>query len=70
MSVDEFSVLFQIIHNFSVTNLIKDFDISKWKDSKHIEFVKQTIGHRKLNATSAYIKSLSDLERQEPIEKI
>ena len=70
MSVDEFSVLFQILHNFSVTNLIKDFDISKWKDSKDIEFVKQTIGHRKLNATSAYIKSLNDLERQEPIEKI
>jgi site-specific recombinase XerD len=41
-----------------------------WKDSKDIEFVKQTIGHRKLDTTSAYIKSLSDLERQERIEKI
>lgn len=41
-----------------------------WKDSKDIEFVKQTIGHRKLDTTSAYIKNLSDLERQERIEKI
>jgi len=26
-----------------------------WKDSKDIEFVKQTIGHRKLDTTSAYV---------------
>ena len=41
-----------------------------WKDTKDIEFVKQTIGHRKLDTTSAYVKSLSDLERQERIENI
>ena len=41
-----------------------------WKDSKDIEFVKQTIGHRKLDTTSAYIKSLSDSERQKQIESI
>jgi site-specific recombinase XerD len=41
-----------------------------WKDSKDIEFVKQTIGHRKLDTTSAYVKSLSDFERQERIENI
>ena len=41
-----------------------------WKDTKDIEFVKQTIGHRKLDTTSAYVKSLSDLERQEQIENI
>ena len=41
-----------------------------WKDTKDIEFVKQTIGHRKLDTTSAYVKSLSDLERQEGIENI
>jgi hypothetical protein len=34
MSVDEFSVLFKIIQNFSVTNLRKDFDISKLYTSK------------------------------------
>jgi len=38
-----------------------------WKDSKDIEFVKQTIGHRRLDTTSAYIKQLSDKERQERI---
>ena len=41
-----------------------------WKDSKDIEFVKQTIGHRKLDTTSAYIKNLSDSERQKRIESI
>ena len=41
-----------------------------WKDSKDIEFVKQTIGHRKLDTTSAYIKSLSDSERKKRIDNI
>ena len=41
-----------------------------WKDTKDIEFVKQTIDHRKLDTTSAYVKSLSDLERQERIKNI
>jgi len=31
-----------------------------WKDTKDIEFVKQTIGHRKLDTTSEYINKLSD----------
>jgi integrase len=41
-----------------------------WKDSKDIEFVKQSIGHRKLDTTSAYVENLSDRERQERINKI
>jgi integrase len=41
-----------------------------WKDSKDIEFVKQTIGHRKLYTTSAYVNQLSDQERQKRIEKL
>ena len=41
-----------------------------WKDSEDIEFVKQTIGYRELDTTSAYIKNLSDLERQERIDEI
>ncbi len=41
-----------------------------WKDSKDIEFVKQIIGHRNLDTTSAYIKNLSDLERQNRIDEI
>lgn len=41
-----------------------------WKDTKHIEFVKQTIGHRKLDTTSAYVNKLSDQERQKLIEQL
>ena len=36
-----------------------------WKDIKDIEFVKQSIGHRRLDTTSSYIETLSDQERQE-----
>lgn len=35
-----------------------------WKDTKDIEFVRQTIGHRNLNATSAYVTDMDDEERQ------
>lgn len=38
-----------------------------WKDSKDIEFVKQTIGHQNLDTTSAYVNKLSDQERRERI---
>jgi len=41
-----------------------------WKDSKDTEFVKQTISHRNLDTTSAYIKKLSDQERQKRIEQL
>ena len=40
--------------------------ISKlWKDTKDIEFVKQSVGHRRLDTTSSYVDKLSDQERQE-----
>ena len=39
-----------------------------WKDTKDIEFVKQNIGHRKLDTTSAYVNQLSDQERQKRID--
>lgn len=40
--------------------------ISKlWKDTQDIEFVKQSIGHRRMDTTSSYIEKLSDQERQE-----
>lgn len=38
-----------------------------WKDSKDIEFVKQTIGHRNLDTTSAYV---TDQERQKRIDQL
>lgn len=41
-----------------------------WKDSKDIEFVKQTIGHRNLDTTSAYVNKLSDQERQKRIGQL
>ena len=41
-----------------------------WKDSKDIEFVKQTIGHTKLDTTSAYVNKLSDQERQNRIDQL
>lgn len=40
-----------------------------WKDTKDIEFIKQIIGHRSLDITSAYIKELSDQERRDRISQ-
>ena len=36
-----------------------------WKDTKDIEFVKQSIGHRRMDTTSSYVEKLSDQEREE-----
>ena len=36
-----------------------------WKDSKDLEFVRQSIGHRRLETASSYVEKLSDQERQE-----
>ena len=41
-----------------------------WKDTKDIEFVRQTIGHRSLNATSGYVTHMDDEERQNRISSI
>lgn len=41
-----------------------------WKDSKDIEFVKQTIRHSKLDTTSSYVDKLSDQERQKRIDQL
>jgi len=41
-----------------------------WKDTKDVEFVRQTIGHRSLNATSSYVTHMADEERQNRIAKI
>ena len=49
-------------HSFRIGYIIQ-----LWKDSKDIEFVKQSIGHQNLNTTSAYVNKLSDQERQERI---
>ena len=41
-----------------------------WKDTKDIEFVKQTLGHKNLDTTSAYINQLSDKERQKRVDQL
>jgi len=41
-----------------------------WKDFKDIEFVKQFIGHRTLETSSAYVNKLSDQERQNRISQL
>jgi len=41
-----------------------------WRDSQDIEFVKQTIGHRTLETTSAYVSQMTDQERQKRISDI
>lgn len=41
-----------------------------WRDTHDIEFVRQSIGHTKIDSTSSYIKSLSDSERQKITSQI
>ena len=41
-----------------------------WKGTNDIEFVRQTIGHRSLNATSGYVAQMGDQERQKRISSI
>lgn len=50
-------------HSFRVGYIYK-----LWKDTKDLEFVKQSIGHRKMDTTSSYVEKLSDQERQERTE--
>lgn len=40
------------------------------RDYRYIEFVKQSIGHQKLDTTSAYVTNLSDQERQDRIANV
>ena len=62
MSVDEFSVLFQIIQNFSVTNLSKDFDISKLYSSK-------LNGTRKRKIKELFLRYLKNLQEERKIQE-
>ena len=41
-----------------------------WKDTKDIEFVRQTIGHGSLNSTSNYVIDMGDEERKNRISRI
>lgn len=41
-----------------------------WKDTNDIEFVRQVIGHSKLDTTSSYVQDLSEKERQERMSEV
>ncbi len=41
-----------------------------WRDTNDIEFVKQAIGHAKINTTSQYIENLSEEEIRERMKKV
>ena len=41
-----------------------------WRDTNDIEFVRQAIGHERLESTSSYIENLSDEERRLRMEQI
>ena len=47
-------------HSFRIGYIFK-----LWKDTKDIEFIKQSVGHRRLDPTSSYVNKLSDQEREE-----
>jgi site-specific recombinase XerD len=41
-----------------------------WRDTNDIEFVRQAIGHIKVESTSSYVENLSDEERRIRMENI
>jgi integrase len=54
-------------HSFRIGYITK-----LWKDSKDLEFVRQTLGHRNIDTTSSYVNvnQLADQEKQERISKL
>ena len=41
-----------------------------WRDTNDIEFVRQAIGHAKIDTTSQYVENLSEKERQDRMIEI
>jgi site-specific recombinase XerD len=52
-------------HNFRIGFITK-----LWRDTGDIKFVKQAIGHAKINTTSLYVENLSDEERQKRMQNV
>jgi len=52
-------------HSFRV-----GFITQLWRDTNDIEFVRQAIGHAKINTTSQYVENLSEKERQDRMLEI
>ena len=65
MSVDEFSVLFKIIQKFSVTNLRKDFDISRFFDS----YPSKLNGTRKKKMKDLFLRYIKELQEEGKIQE-
>jgi len=56
--------------NLSSYSFRVGFITQLWRDTNDIEFVRQAIGHQKLDTTSAYVNKLSNQERQERISRL
>ena len=52
-------------HSFRV-----GFITELWRDTNDIEFVRQAIGHAKIDTTSQYVENLSEKERQDRMLEI
>jgi len=52
-------------HSFRIGYITK-----LWKDTKDLEFIRQSIGHRGIQTTSSYVTNMSDKERQNRISSI
>ena len=52
-------------HSFRV-----GFITELWRDTNSIEFVRQVIGHAKIDTTSQYVENLSEKERQDHMLEI
>jgi hypothetical protein len=65
MTVDEFSVLFQIIQKFSVTNLMKDFDIPRFLDS----YPSKLNGTRKKKIKDLFLRYIKNLQQEGKIQE-
>jgi site-specific recombinase XerD len=52
-------------HSFRIGFLTK-----LWRDTNDIEFVKQSIGHAKIDTTSLYVEHIPDEDRKQRMENI
>jgi hypothetical protein len=65
MTMDEFSVLFQIIQKFSVTNPRKDFDIPRFFDS----YPSKLNGTRKKKIKDLFLRYIKNLQQEGKIQE-
>lgn len=56
--------------NLLIDNLTTYYITKLWKDTSDIEFVRQSIGHLKIETTSKYIQELTEEERKSRINLI